>query len=58
MFEVWEMMALDYEERKANFQEFIKRSPHLSFYDYVAAAEEFGFENPQEIALIIAEVNS
>ena len=57
MFEVWEMMALDYEERKTRFQEFIKQTPHLTFYDYMASAEEFGFEDPQEIALIIAEVN-
>ena len=58
MFEIWELMALDYEERKARFQAFIKQNPHLTFYDYINAASDFGFENEKEIILMIEEVDT
>ena len=58
MFETWELMALDYEERKATFQAFIRQNPHLTFYDYINAASDFGFENEKEIILMIEEVDS
>ena len=45
MFDTWELMALDYEERKARFQAFIKQNPHLTSYDYINAASDFGFED-------------
>ena len=58
MFDTWEFMALDHEERKARFQAFIRQNPHLTSYDYINAASDFGFEDEQEIILIIEEVNS
>ena len=52
MLEIWGLMALDYEERKASFQAFIRQNPHLTFYDYINAASDFGFEdNPEKQGL-------
>lgn len=44
MFDTWELMALDYEERKDKLISFIKANPTASEGTYYAMALECGFD--------------